>query len=244
MGALLFAAATFFSTALGGLFAVRRRRQLYLVMGAAAGLLLGAALLDLLPDALHLVAARGRRGFFEVLLAAAVGFLVFFGVDRAVHAGAAGHEEEGARPGAAFGAAAALGLTVHSFLDGLAIGAAYEADSALGAFVGVAVVAHDFGDGVSTVGVVLGSRGAVRASIGWLFADALAPIAGVLAARAVRVPPAVLPLLLGFFAGSFLFLGGAHLLPEAAREGRRGPLAAAVAAGLALIGAVTWLVRR
>jgi zinc transporter ZupT len=80
--------------------------------------------------------------------------------------------------------------------------------------------------------------------MGWLLADALAPIAGVLAARAVRVPPAVLALLLGFFAGSFLFVGGAHLLPEAAREGRRAPLALAVTAGLALVGVVTWLVRR
>jgi ZIP family zinc transporter len=133
---------------------------------------------------------------------------------------------------------------VHSFLDGLAIGAAFTANAALGTFVGVAVVAHDFGDGVSTVGVVLGSRGAVRASIGWLIADALAPIGGVLAARAVRVPAPVLALLLGFFAGSFLFVGGAHLLPEAGREGRRAPLAAAFVAGVALVGVVTWLARR
>lgn len=244
MVALIFAAVTFVSTALGGLFAVRRRKQLYLVMGGAAGLLLGAALLDLLPDALRLVADRGRAGVFDVLLAAAAGFLAFFGVDRAVHAGAAGHAEEGAAPARAFGTAAALGLTVHSFLDGLAIGAAFEADGALGTFVGVAVVAHDFGDGVSTVGVILGSRGAVRASVGWLLADALAPIVGVLAARAVHVPPAALALLLGFFAGSFLFVGGAHLLPEAAREGRRWAVAAAVAAGLALVGGATWLVHR
>jgi ZIP family zinc transporter len=242
--ALVFAAVTFVSTALGGLFAVRHRRHLYLVMGGAAGLLVGAALLDLLPEALRLVHDRGPGATRGVLLAAAMGFLAYLGVDRALHAGAWGHRHEEPRPDSTFAAAAALGLTVHSFLDGLAIGAAFEASASLGTLVGVAVVAHDFGDGVSTVGVVLGSRGAVRASLAWLLADATAPFLGVLAARSLLVPPPLLAALLAFFAGSFLFVGAAHLLPEAAREGRRAPLAAAVAAGLALVAVATWMTHR
>jgi ZIP family zinc transporter len=244
MRALLFAAVTFVSTALGGLFALRRRQHLYLVMGGAAGLLVGAALLDLLPDALRLVEDGGPPATRRVLLAAALGFLVYFGIDRALHAGAAAHRHEAPRPEGAFGTAAALGLVVHSFLDGLAIGAAFEESASLGTLVGVAVVAHDFGDGVSTVGVVLGSRGAVRASLGWLLADALAPVLGVLAARSLEVPASVLAALLGFFGGSFLFVGAAHLLPEAAREGRRVPLALAVAGGLTLVAAATWIAHR
>src|ERR1700733_6877288 len=168
MTALLLAAITFVSTALGGLFALRQRRHLYLVMGAAAGLLVGAALLDLLPDALSLVAHRGRPGVMGVVLSAAGVFIAFFAVGLAVHRTAAGHTEAGVR---GFGAAAALGLTVHSFLDGLAIGAAFEQSAALGGLIGFAVIAHDFGDGVSTVGVVLGSRGALRASVAWLLVD-------------------------------------------------------------------------
>jgi ZIP family zinc transporter len=241
MTALLFALVTFFSTALGGLFALHRRRHLYLVMGAAAGLLIGSALLDLLPDALGLVAERGRRGIMGVVLAAVAGFLAFMAVDHAVHSGAAGHQEKGARE---FGAVAALGLTVHSFLDGLAIGAAFEQSTALGALIGVAVIAHDFGDGVSTVGVVLGSRGATKASLIWLLADAAAPLAGVLAARAMHLPGEILAYLLGFFAGTFLFVGAAHLLPEAAHEGRKVPLAAAVVAGIVFIGTATWVLQR
>jgi ZIP family zinc transporter len=241
MAPLLFAALTFLSTALGGLFALRQRRHLYLVMGTAAGLLVGAALLDLLPDALRLVHDHGRRGTTKVLLAAAIGFLAFFGIDRLLHLGAAGHQEGGARP---FGAAAAFGLTMHSFLDGLAIGAAFRADASLGALIGAAVVAHDFGDGVSTVGVVVASKGALRASLGWLVADAVAPVLGAIAARAVHVPPTVLAYLLGFFAGSFLFVGAAHLLPEAMGEGRRGGVALSVGAGAAFVAVVTWLAER
>ena len=238
MTALVLAIATFVSTVLGGLFALHRRRHLYLVMGAAAGLLIGSALLDLLPDALGLARRTGRYGVMVVLLAAVAGFLAFLAIDKAVHSEAAGHRPQGAR---AFGAAAALGLTVHSFLDGLAIGAAFEQSAALGALIGTAVIAHDFGDGVSTVGVVLGSRGALRASVAWLLADAVAPVAGVLAARALHLSSDLLACLLGFFAGTFLFVGAAHLLPEAAREGRKLPLVAAVASGVVLIGAATWI---
>jgi zinc transporter ZupT len=241
MTALLLAVVTFFSTALGGLFALRRRRHLYLVMGAAAGLLIGSALLDLLPEALALVRDHGRSGVMGVVLAAVAGFLVFLAVDHAVHYAAAGHQDQGTR---AFGAVAALGLTVHSFLDGLAIGTAFEQSAALGSLVGVAVIAHDFGDGVSTVSVVLGSRGALRASVLWLLADAAAPVAGALVARSLHLPRELLADLLGFFAGTFLFIGAAHLLPEAAHEGRKAPLAATVAGGIAFIGAATWLFER
>jgi ZIP family zinc transporter len=239
--ALLLAVATFFSTALGGLFALHRRRHLYLVMGAAAGLLIGSALLDLLPDALGLVRDRGRAGVMGVVLAAVAGFLVFLALDHAVHYAAAGHQQQGTR---AFGTAAALGLTVHSFFDGLAIGAAFEQSAGLGSLIGVAVIAHDFGDGVSTVGVLLGSRATIRASVAWLVADAAAPVAGALAARALHLPRELLANLLGFFAGTFLFVGAAHLLPEAAHEGRKAPLAAMVTGGIAFIGAATWLLER
>jgi zinc transporter ZupT len=150
MTALVFAIATFVSTALGGLFALHRRRHLYLVMGAAAGLLIGSALLDLLPDALGLVRESGGRGVVAVLLAALAGFLAFLAVDQAVHSEAA-------------------------------------------------------------------------------------------AARKLHLSSGVLACLLGFFAGTFLFVGAAHLLPEAAREGRKGPLVAAAVAGVVLIGAATWI---
>ena len=236
MAALAFAVVTFFSTAAGGLFALHQRRHLYLVMGAAAGLLLGAALFDLLPEAIELSRSVG------VGIAAAAGFAVFYAVEHFVHLGAAEHQKDDAVR--AFGSAAALGLTVHSFLDGLAIGSAFVADTRLGVIVGVAVVGHDFGDGVSTVGVVLGSRGALRASIGWLLADAIAPVAGAVLALQLHVPRSMLAYLLAFFAGSFLFLGGAHLLPEAARAGHKGRLAAVVVASLAFAGVVTWVAAR
>jgi ZIP family zinc transporter len=239
MTAILLSVLTFFSTALGGLFALHRRRNLYLIMGFSAGLLVGAALLDLLPDALDLVREAGQPSASTVLLGAALGFLTFYALDRFLHHGAAGHEARGGK--AAFGSAAALGLTVHSFLDGFAIGSAFQATAAVGMLVAAAVIAHDFGDGVTTVGIVLGSRAGVRTSLAWLLADAAAPVAGAATALLLPTSPGLLAELLGFFAGSFLFIGAAHLLPEAEQEARGPWLPVAVVAGFVFIFVVTRL---
>ncbi|HTQ40278.1 MAG TPA: ZIP family metal transporter [Pirellulales bacterium] len=269
MTALLLSVLTFFSTALGGLFALRRRRQLYLVMGFSAGILIAAALFDLLPEALEMAGQAGAASTEKIFLFCGLGFLLYYSLDFFVHLGAAGHEERHAEePPAAdhrlgdanlpdhhannlhahhhpahhhhhhvtFGSLAALGLTVHSFLDGFAIGGAFQASATLGWLVAVAVLAHDFGDGVTTVGVVLGSKGGWRASLGWLLADALAPVFGCALALAISISQGLIAVLLSFFAGSFLFIGAAHLLPEAEHEGKAPWLYAAVVLGFAFVG--------
>src|SRR5436190_18356351 len=91
MTALALSILTFFSTALGGLFALRWRSQLYLVMGFAAGVLIAAALVDLLPEAWELASDAKLRTQEQVYLAAVLGFLAYYSVDVFVHLGAAGH---------------------------------------------------------------------------------------------------------------------------------------------------------
>lgn len=241
MTAVLLSVVTFFSTGLGGLLALRRRHQLNLVMGFAAGLLVATAVLDLLPDALEIIHQSGQSDVQGVFLGMALGFLAFYAIDEFVHRGAAGHGIP--EPKSAFGSVAALGLTLHSFLDGFAIGSAFRANSTIGILVAIAVIGHDFGDGVSTVAVVLGSRGGVRTSVGWLLADAAAPVAGAVAAQLLPISQALTAHLLGFFAGSFLFVGAAHLLPEAEQEQNRPWLFVSVLAGFVFIFVVTRILK-
>lgn len=236
MTAIAVAIISFFSTALGGLFAIHQRQRLYLVMAFSAGVLVAAAFFDLLPEAIDLAGSGASSSSNDVFLSGALGFLVFYALERFVHLTAAGHGHD---HGAHFGPIAALGLTTHSFLDGVAIGVAFRANPAIGLIVGIAVVAHDFADGVSTVTLVLRSRGGLRAPVGWLLADALAPVIGAAAGQLLSIPRATLADLLGFFAGSFVFLGASHLLPES-HQGRKEPsLMIAVIAGFAFLFVVT-----
>src|SRR5919201_861168 len=56
------------------------------------------------------------------------------------------------------GLVGAIGLSFHSFLDGLAIGVGFKAGASVGVIVLLAVVAHDFADGLNTVTFMLATR--------------------------------------------------------------------------------------
>lgn len=234
MTAIGLAVISFFSTVLGGLFAIHQRHRLYLIMAFSAGVLVAAAFLDLLPEAIGLASQANGVPTGNVLVTAALGFLVFYGLERFVHMSAAGHDH-----GSSFGTVAALGLSVHSFLDGFAIGVAFRVNPTVGLIVAIAVIGHDFADGVSTVAIVLRSRGGLRAPLAWLLLDAAAPVIGAASALLIAVPEGTLAELLGFFAGSFLFIGGSHLLPESHQERKDPELMVAVLAGFIFLFLVT-----
>ena len=109
----------------------------------------------------------------------------------------------------------ALGLSAHSFVDGLAVGLAFGVDAAAGVLVLVAVLSHDFADGLNTVSFVLSQSQDRRAAIRWLAIDAVAPLLGATVGALVSVSEATLGHILAFYAGFFLYMGATDLLPEA-----------------------------
>src|SRR5437762_788570 len=74
--AIVLALLTFFSTMAGGLIGRRSRSKLHIFLGLAAGMLLGAALFDLLPEGLAIAQSTGRTPLLVTGWAAA-GFLAF-----------------------------------------------------------------------------------------------------------------------------------------------------------------------
>lgn len=78
---------------------------------------------------------------------------------------------------------------------------------------------------------MLTSRVAEQRTYRWVLLVAIAPVAGVLLGSVITIPDAVLGALLGFFAGFFLYVGAAELLPEAHRRGRSGLVVAATLGG-------------
>ena len=105
-------------------------------------------------------------------------------------------------------------LSLHSFLDGIGMGLAFKVSPSVGAIVAIAVLTHDFSDGVNTVNLVLKNRGERTRAFRWLTVDAVAPVAGVIATLFFAVPQRQLGLLLALFAGFFLYIGASDLIPE------------------------------
>ena len=212
------------ATLLGGVLALRLERRLHLILGFSAGAVIGVALFDLLPEAIDLGAPAAAA-----TAVCGLGFFAYLAADRAVggETGRSGHLGAG-------------GLTVHSLVDGLAIGLSFQVSAAAAAVVTLAVLAHDLCDGVNTVNVSLaGGAGRIWARR-WLTADALAPLAGIVLSRLVTVTRPALALILAAFAGAFLCLGAAGLAPASHSRHPRMWTTLATVAGAAAI----WLVVR
>lgn len=211
--------AAFTATFLGGVCALWLRDRLHLVLGFSAGAVIGVAFFDLLPEALELSSSLYAPNVVTAVVA--LGFLLYLVLDRFVFAhghitdlhGHTHHEHEHSRriTRGVFGAGS---LSFHSFLDGIAIGFAFQVSPAVGIVVATAVLMHDFSDGINTVGVVLKSGGTRRQAYRWLTLDALAPVLGIAAASFVVVSDTTLGIVLALFCGFFLYIGASELLPE------------------------------
>jgi zinc and cadmium transporter len=206
---------SFVTTLLGGVAALRIGDRRHLVLGLAAGLMLGVVLFDLLPEALGEQPAH-LFGVPAVMLTAMAGFLTLHVIERSapVHRGHegeyAGHQHQ---PGV--GMLAASGLVGHSLLDGFAIGAAFQAGTTVAAVVAIAVISHDFADGFNTYTITSLYGNNRRRALTLLACDAVAPVVGAAITLAFTIPAHLLGLYLGFFAGILLYLATADILPEA-----------------------------
>lgn len=238
MVGILVAALTFFSTSLGGLAAVRVRDRMHLLLGFSSGAVIGVALFDIFPELI----ARSQGAGIDIshaMLFVAGGFLTFFLLEKltALHNGP-GHGHQHDHPTREVGIVAAAGLSFHSFLDGVAIGVGFKTNATLGVAIGVAVLVHDFSDGLNTVTVVLAHGNTLRRAVRWLLVDAITPLVGATLALVAPLPSSVLPYILGSFVGVFLYIGASDLLPEARDHDSPWPAAATVA-GMALLWGVT-----
>ena len=240
--------------------------RLQMAMSLVAGLMLGIALLHFLPDAAEQLHSLDRTVAWVL-----GGFVTMFFLQRFLHFHhhdlPEGDPEDCCRPGPAGNleshpghhahtladksakqlswASTALGLTLHSLLDGLALAAAVEAQSLspaglAGLGVALAVIFHKPFDAmaVSTLMTVSGSSQLARQVLNALFALAT-PLGVVLfyfgASQFAGSNAAFLGCAVGFCAGTFLCIAGSDLLPELQFHSHdRFKLSLALLAGLAV----------
>lgn len=177
----------------------------------AVGTLLGVALLALLPEALGALAPHAALG---TLLA---GVLTFFLLEKLVlwrHC----HDGHGHRCEAHTSSAASLvivGDAFHTFVDGAIIAAAVLTSVPLGITTALAVAAHEIPQEVGDVAILL-RAGYSRSRA--LALNMLSAGGGVLGALAMLMTsqtlPHLLPYVLAFAAGNFLYIAMADLIPD------------------------------
>lgn len=206
---IILASLTLISTGLGGMAAFRFRDRLHLLLAFSSGAVIAVALFDILPE---VFAIEGGSSYIPL---AAIGFLAFFGLERytAMHR-AREHVHTMATHELELGALSAGGLALHSFLDGVAIGVGFQTSTKVGLLIALGIIAHDLSDGLNTVTVVLAHGNPLRRAALWLAVDMIAPVLGAATTLVISLN-GLLPWMLAFFAGSFLYIGASDLLPEA-----------------------------
>ena len=232
LGVAIAGGATFFSTMAGGLAVMRWPGRLDVLLVFAGGVIVAAALGDLAPHAIEHAEEAGAATWLPYLMIVA-GFAAFAVVEATgghEHASSADADRDRA------GTAGAAGFALHSFFDGLAIGIGFGIDTSVGVVVAIAVLGHDFSDGLNTIAYLTArgrSRGDARR---WLLVIATMPMLGALAGAILPVPEIVFPIALGFFAGWFLYAATVTMLPRArSLPGAHALPAALLGAGMMLV---------
>ncbi len=234
VAALAVSFGAFASALIGGWLALRAVRYVGMIIAVGAGIRIGAAFFDLIPES---IAHIGSMDVAMVCIAA--GFLSFYAVDKltTLHVGheTASELDHDAAAHQHIGVVGATGMAIHSFLDGIALAAAIAAGGGLAVIIAAVVIVHRFSDGIGVVSFLLASRASAATAYRWVLLVAAAPVVGVLLGTIISVPDAVLGAILGFFAGFFLYVGAAELLPEAHRRGSSRAVVAATLAGAVAI---------
>ncbi|MFX1383945.1 MAG: ZIP family metal transporter, partial [Promethearchaeota archaeon] len=211
---LLLTIITFFSTFAGGILATKFRLRLEYFTALAAGVLIGVPLFELLPESLNL-ANKMNISLEIVMYIVALGFVFLFILERYISVHKICEEDvcKNVRhpKGGFYGA---FELSAHSFMDGFAIGIGFQFNFSVGIIVAIAVISHDFSDGLNTATLMLKSGNSLKSTLKMLLLDACTPILGVLVTFFFSFPEIILIFILPFFAGGFLYLGASDLLPD------------------------------
>jgi ZIP family zinc transporter len=238
--AILVTAAAFVSAVAGGMVALRAVRSVGAIIAVGAGIRIGAAFFDLIPESVEHLGGSLDLG----MLFTAVGFLAFYAVEKVttLHVG---HEtateiDHAAPSHRHIGIIGASGMSLHSFLDGVALAAALVVGGGLGLVIAAVVIIHRFSDGIGIVSFMLASRTPMTETYRWVGVVAVAPVLGVILGLLIPIPDQVLGAMLAIFAGFFLYIGAAELLPEAHRSDRSRIIVFATLGGVVAIYLFSW----
>lgn len=183
------------------------RDNLIYLLSFSAGILLSFSLVHLLPEA----ALENSSAY----LWAMGSFFIFYVIE---HLLSLHHCKEGEECHAhqAFSLVSWIGLLVHSAIDGVVIGAGFEVSQALGIISTLAVLLHEFPEGISTMSVMLYGGHSLKQAINQSAWVAMAtPIGAVATFLLIRkVDSGLIGMLLAIAAGSFLYVAASDLIPE------------------------------
>ncbi|MBY0578414.1 MAG: ZIP family metal transporter [Burkholderiales bacterium] len=201
------------SLLLAGSFALSLRPAwLPMLVSYAVGALLGAAFLEILPEAFRLTKNPGMMTATILF-----GILLFFILEKLVlwrHCHAEDCEAHESHDHGRSGLMIMIGNTFHNFVDGILIAAAFMSDIHLGIVTAIAIIAHEIPQEVGDFMILLHSGYTKRQAILFnLSASGATLIGSVLAYTILQSMHGIVPSLLALAASSMIYVSVADLIP-------------------------------
>jgi zinc and cadmium transporter len=189
------------------------------LVSLSTGVLLGTALLNVLPEAFESKASP--QSLFATLLG---GLMFFFLLEKAElyrhqhhHEGDDHHHHHGfdAQQAGRGGWSVLLGDSIHNFCDGIIIAAAFLTDVQLGIATSLAIIAHEIPQEVGDYIVLLNAGLSRKKALLYNAASGLSAVLGGIVGYYVVGPwEAMFPYLLVVASSSFIYVAVADLIPQ------------------------------
>ncbi|QUL98204.1 MAG: ZIP family metal transporter [Candidatus Fermentithermobacillus carboniphilus] len=207
---------------LGLWFNLRGRNSLSFLLAASGGVMISISLVELVPEAIEV----GNKGWAAVGLL--LGTLALFVLDMLlphthnalVRAGKG--QERGAYHGQkmtklrSMGLLIGLGIAMHNIPEGLAIGAAYAHEEALGIGVAFLIAAQNIPEGMAmAVPLRAGKVRTLDIILSTMAAGLPMGLGALVGAVFGAISPPFLSISLGFAAGAMMYVVSDELIPEA-----------------------------
>jgi len=193
---------------------------MHLLVGLAAGALLGDALVHLVPEAFE--AGLSNIAFSVSIL---IGMLAFFILEKYLRWHHHEHDSEhthlptqeeliGTRT-KPLGVLVLVGDGVHNFVDGVIIAASFMVSPPLGIATTIAVFLHEIPQEIADFALLLHAGFSRTKALLWNFVSALTAVLGALAFFFVGSNiQGIEPIAAAFTAGAFIYIAAADLVPE------------------------------
>src|SRR5215475_4488163 len=209
---VLFAIAAACANVIGGFIVSSSKwghRSLRYFIALGSGFMLGTVFLEMFPESISLT----QTAPMLVLLGYAIVHMFEHTFASHLHFGEETHHDEVVNP--VVGISALVGMLVHTFFDGVAIGAGFAISPAVGLLIFLAVLLHKIPDGFTISSIIISSGHSNRHALAAATALGLSTLLGVIV---VHLGLGVVDYALPISTGSTLYVAATDLMPEVNRE--------------------------
>lgn len=204
------------ATAVGALIVILikspGKKMISVMMGFAAGIMIAISTLELIPESVEL------GGVLNTAIGFVIGAVLMFALDIIVphsHMGSGVTENEEKSQLKKMGYFIFLGIALHNLPEGLAIGAGFEAQEALGMSIAIALAIHNVPEGMATaVPLLSGGVSKFKVVILTLVAGMMTPIGTAIGFLIFGISETFVAISLSLAAGAMIYIVSDELIPH------------------------------